>query len=316
MQSSPFSFLNSRSLDHDLDSNRMSIPNTYDLPDKYNHHIYYTGTEDNWNTMQQPAALRANFFGNLAIDYLQNGDCNAAAFCLGVMVHYIADMSCYLHVNEFMTHEGIFSAYEPIVCERSDCKDGLAADGATYAWGRHNEYFDIDNIYASIHSELTFLSYPMGPDHCARMAGAKTYFGGDVETYDGVYDTLSSWSMDFVYEDDSMSSTRNWGINRDWVYILAGTNRYMFVKSLECHLQYTMQCMATALDYVNCTTGDWECSKGGEVQTSMDDFLRGNNNRGQLKFEMMMVLVGIPISFSALIMEPIIKKIYELYRVG
>lgn len=65
--------------------------------DKSKHHIYFY---ENGEVLEDDAALLAKKWGNLADARYEEGKKEQAAFYLGAMTHYIADMSMYAHIAQ------------------------------------------------------------------------------------------------------------------------------------------------------------------------------------------------------------------------
>jgi hypothetical protein len=108
--------------------------NVEGINDKTYHHIFFNedGTVKN---NEDDAALRAKLCGDLADEYGTEDKLDLAAFYLGVMTHYIADMSMFSHVaeNDVDPHNVNFDLHHETI-ER-------------YVRTRSNEYDNMEDFF-------------------------------------------------------------------------------------------------------------------------------------------------------------------------
>lgn len=112
-------------------------PNPEDgIGDKTKHHIYFNSDE---SLADDIAAVRAQEEYNRALTYLEMNETENAAKTVGVMIHYIADMSVFGHVMGSSTEWG---------------SEVHHSDYETYVNSRTNSYNDEFNVYLSFDGSL------------------------------------------------------------------------------------------------------------------------------------------------------------------
>ncbi|MHA1272768.1 MAG: hypothetical protein ACTSQS_04975 [Promethearchaeota archaeon] len=102
--------------------------------DTTKHHIYFNqdGTISN---NEDDSALRAKSCGDLADSYIEDNKFDLAAFYLGAMTHYIADMSIYAHVAE--------NNVDPYYTDFDEHHSEVEA----YVLSRTNNYQDMEEFF-------------------------------------------------------------------------------------------------------------------------------------------------------------------------
>ncbi len=104
------------------------------------HHVYYWANE---SVQDDASAVRAQTEYNNAINYMKSGDVAMAVKTLGIMSHYIVDVSVFGHVMGSGTDWGPEVHHD---------------DYETYVNGRTNNYTDEFDTYLVFDGSLDFIS--------------------------------------------------------------------------------------------------------------------------------------------------------------
>ncbi|MFW9988195.1 MAG: hypothetical protein ACFFC3_06025, partial [Candidatus Odinarchaeota archaeon] len=161
---------------------------------------------------------------------LAKGDCDAAAFYMGMLSHYIADLGCFPHtISMDNAHH---ANYEIKIAERTDCAVGL----------KHNTFTESAR-YECFHINLAFPLKTLitSPTALALKLAYDTRFGA--KTTRGECD--AEWMEGMLYN-------INW-INIDddsWRYWAHNDNEYKFLNRVEKSLQHSVEAVANALNWV------------------------------------------------------------------
>ncbi len=97
--------------------------------------------------LEKNAVKMASEWGEEAKSYYLNKDYNSAAFCMGVMTHYLADCASFVHVYSCI-EETIHEDFENEISYRTDSRKGINEDSAFKPYSEKEEdryeFFSID----------------------------------------------------------------------------------------------------------------------------------------------------------------------------
>ena len=195
------------------------------------------------------------------------GDCDAAAFYMGMLSHYIDDLACFPHLID--VDDVHHSAYENRVAMRTDCTEGLST--GPFLEAERYECFLIN---------LGFTIPPLKtPARCAIDLGYDTRFDSRITSTAGIYD--AEW-MDQNLYNVIWPSARN-----DWYTEVPDPSdtTYQYMNRVEKSLQHAVEAVATGLNWVidthlahhkvlECKCGEsQELTKTKLVQKLLTDYL-------------------------------------------
>ena len=211
------------------------------------------------------AAKYADIAADKAIQALNEFDCGLAAFYLGQMTHFIADVSQFMHISD---HLGIYTTehqnFEFAVQQKTN-----GIDDTTNRWSENalEKWFE---IYDHGLPWFTYLPVPIKtPGQLAIEVARKTNYAYN---YGDFYSPEGMKSVMFAYDLHIYSHYNN--INDYWVDDSHWTSDIeKFMDTIEFTLNNAIDACGSALQYVKTRVGSFTCRECDSFDQLIDDVM-------------------------------------------
>jgi len=232
------------------------------------HHIHWKGAPDDFSEERtgEPAAYWAGEMARRSIGALKTGECELAAFYLGQMTHYIADVSSIVHVISDSSKKSMYvEDLERIVVTKTD--------GTLYK----SKHWERDYRESWFRVEKTIVPWVLqfniwDPESLAIQVAYQTYYG-DSNNYDA-YEFVDLLRDKYyrLYLGNNWLNLKNAERNDEWRDHWPENDfpvKYKFFKTLENNLNLAIDCCAGALNWVMKKVPEFECNTMNDKSKSI-----------------------------------------------